>query len=602
MIGGCAPCRTGAVTRVLRDLLVLTLLCAAAYLPGIAAMGLTTERESLRLIAAQEMHARSDWLVPSIQGHVYLDKPPLMYWCILLLSGDAGPGEAELRLTAAIAGLLGVLASYWCAATLFRNSPVNERFAVAFWTGALLATGLLYARASRTGAIDILLAAPTALAFLLIFLLWNESRRPARWAYTAALCAVSGVLMLVKGPPGLIAPVLASLLAPIAAEAFPADAERRRRRPAILAGALAGAAVLVFRAGEVTEFTQAVGLAVFCLMAWEAGRFFVRAAPRGSFRPVLAAWARIGVPVWVVAGGAALGAWASAVAARLGPEAVRRAADEQASENIQILDLDAPLRSLEAMSYGAGMGSVFAIVTLVWLGSRRPPIPRAVWLLLAWVLAGFIAFSSLGGGSGRYLLPLCPGVAMLGAWGFVELQSRRPSGARARVRALMSFCAAASVGLGVWYGVLRPMLMPDRSSRAFVQELRREQSLDQFAGMFSFEFWSASLAVYAGRPVEPVMDQKRVPDYQGEPVTPEEMVRRMRHADGAGWVILLREHTPRRDDGLRDAEEVLAGLGVKLRRLPVDAEYRIDEYTTPVNAYHAWIPDDPAADGDGAGS
>ena len=48
----------------------------------------------------REMLARGDWVVPHLQGEPYLDKPPLIYWLVMLsypafgVVGGVGPARA----------------------------------------------------------------------------------------------------------------------------------------------------------------------------------------------------------------------------------------------------------------------------------------------------------------------------------------------------------------------------------------------------------------------------------------------------------------------------------------------------------------------------
>src|SRR5690606_20192313 len=97
-----------------RDLAILTLVCAVAYCFGLVDHGLTNWQEGMRAVAARDMQARGDWIVPTLEGRPYLAKPPMIYWCQLLLAEITGrrAGIVELRLTVALAGWSGVVALY----------------------------------------------------------------------------------------------------------------------------------------------------------------------------------------------------------------------------------------------------------------------------------------------------------------------------------------------------------------------------------------------------------------------------------------------------------------------------------------------------------
>src|SRR5262249_57664622 len=78
----------------------------------------------------REMLARGDWVVPHLQGQPYLDKPPLLYWLVMLSYSVFGVSEAAARLVPALATHGTILVVY-----LIGRRSLGERSA--FW-GALL--------------------------------------------------------------------------------------------------------------------------------------------------------------------------------------------------------------------------------------------------------------------------------------------------------------------------------------------------------------------------------------------------------------------------------------------------------------------------------
>src|SRR5207248_897606 len=89
-------------------------LCWLVYLPGLTTQGLANWQESQRALVAREMQSRGEWIVPTVEGRPYLAKPPMIYWCQIAIARARGAvsGEFELRLTVALAGWAGVLATY----------------------------------------------------------------------------------------------------------------------------------------------------------------------------------------------------------------------------------------------------------------------------------------------------------------------------------------------------------------------------------------------------------------------------------------------------------------------------------------------------------
>ncbi len=307
-----------------RDATLLIAACAIAYIIGPDTHGLTNWQEAQRLVVAAEMHARSDWIVPTINGAPYLAKPPLIYWCQLLLapltSATGAPTLLTLRLTVALAGLAGVLATWWLARRITRdlpapsNTPTWQRSA-SLWSALFLASGILYTRSSRIGELDILLVAPVVLAIGGLWIAWQHARTN-RWSPTGLTLAALGLTLaaMAKGPPGVLVPLLAwtGLVIHTA----------RHDRPALQSALL-------------------------------------RANPIPALIPA-------GLAVW---------GWFMAAGARIGDDALATTTSGEVNDNLRLFVADAPINNLEAMSYGAGVGSIGAIIALVWI-LKGPPQAR----------------------------------------------------------------------------------------------------------------------------------------------------------------------------------------------------------------------------------
>ena len=59
----------------------------------------------------RQMLAQGRWLVPTLHGQDYLDKPPLVYWAVMLSYRAFGPCDWAARLVPGLAGVLTVLAT-----------------------------------------------------------------------------------------------------------------------------------------------------------------------------------------------------------------------------------------------------------------------------------------------------------------------------------------------------------------------------------------------------------------------------------------------------------------------------------------------------------
>src|SRR5882672_4628733 len=111
-----------------RSLLLLVLVSGALLYPCLSFF-LFEPDEGRYAQIPREMLARGDWIVPTLQGEPYLDKPPLFYWAVMLAYAIFGVHAWAARLVPALAVQASVLLSY-----LLGRRLVGER--AAFW-GAL---------------------------------------------------------------------------------------------------------------------------------------------------------------------------------------------------------------------------------------------------------------------------------------------------------------------------------------------------------------------------------------------------------------------------------------------------------------------------------
>ena len=90
------------------DLLLLIL--ALAFMTfGIGNYGLYEPHESHFAMVAREMLLRGDWITPHLNGAVYLNKPPLLYWLIAIAINIFGDTEFAARLPLVLVGWLGIV-------------------------------------------------------------------------------------------------------------------------------------------------------------------------------------------------------------------------------------------------------------------------------------------------------------------------------------------------------------------------------------------------------------------------------------------------------------------------------------------------------------
>lgn len=197
---GMVPPRAGRVLYAGPALLAVAALVAALYLGGLGAYPLANATESLYAEIAREMLRTGHLIVPRLDGVVYLQKPPLLYWLAAGSFAAFGVGTGAARLVCALAGLAAIVATGTMARRFSGRTAALYAVLVLATSGGFLFTAHVFFFAT-------LLTLWTATALLAGFR-WYEtgSRRALR---LAALALALGVLtkglvaLAIVGLPGL---------------------------------------------------------------------------------------------------------------------------------------------------------------------------------------------------------------------------------------------------------------------------------------------------------------------------------------------------------------------------------------------------------------
>jgi 4-amino-4-deoxy-L-arabinose transferase-like glycosyltransferase len=147
---------------------------------------------------AREMLATHNYFWPTINGHVYYDKPLGSYWLVVwstYLTG--GMNEAAARLPCAVAGLLAVAFVMLLAKRLY-----DRRTAIV--AGIVLATSFSFVFFSRHASADV--ETLTGELAALILFLRNETKQDGWWV--VGLWIIMAVTSLTKGLLGFALPLL----------------------------------------------------------------------------------------------------------------------------------------------------------------------------------------------------------------------------------------------------------------------------------------------------------------------------------------------------------------------------------------------------------
>ena len=184
-----------------RDLLVLALLGSLLFLPGLGRRDLWNPDEARYAEVAREMAASGSWAVPVLNGQIYSQKPPLLFWSIAFFGWlRGGLDETAARLPSALSAIGALLLVY----------RIGERFfgrRAAWMAAAVFITCFRILWQGRFGQIDMLLTALVALGVWFWVRGYTEAR--PRLYLLFFLCA--GLATVAKGPVGLLPPLLSIL-------------------------------------------------------------------------------------------------------------------------------------------------------------------------------------------------------------------------------------------------------------------------------------------------------------------------------------------------------------------------------------------------------
>jgi 4-amino-4-deoxy-L-arabinose transferase-like glycosyltransferase len=195
--------------------LLVAALAAVVLLPNLGGPPLWDDDEPRNAACSLAMHATGDWVVPTFNGRLRVEKPALVNWLHLAGFAVAGVNETGARLGSALLTLATCLLTWRIGAAVF--TP-----AVGCWAGIVMATCLWTAVGGRAATPDPPLVFCTTLA---LWLFVRGGRLPGRdgtgWrsgpvqltaGAAAAVGAALGLAVLAKGPVGLVPPVAAFLL------------------------------------------------------------------------------------------------------------------------------------------------------------------------------------------------------------------------------------------------------------------------------------------------------------------------------------------------------------------------------------------------------
>ncbi|MBZ0252129.1 MAG: glycosyltransferase family 39 protein, partial [Candidatus Methylomirabilis sp.] len=186
--------------KALADSLLVLLLSVLLYTPGIGARDFWEADEPRYPEVARQMIVEGRWLIPYLNGDIYMEKPPIYFWAMRIpyaIQGDL----TEVGARSVIVGFAAVA----LAATYLLGALMVGR--TAGWVAALAtATTFEVSEFSQTAVMDVPMLAFITPA-LLAYALWTRfDWRPRTMQAAAYACMGLGVLT--KGPLAVLLPGL----------------------------------------------------------------------------------------------------------------------------------------------------------------------------------------------------------------------------------------------------------------------------------------------------------------------------------------------------------------------------------------------------------
>ena len=155
-------------------------------------------------VTARRMLESGDWMVPSYNGQLRLEKTPLNYWLVALAGKLTGRiDEFSARVPSVACAILSTLAILY-----FVKRWLGFRTAVI--SALIWSTSLGFVRYGRSGRPEMSLTCFVAIAFLAFYSALRSADRKRQVVYMLIFWASFGVAMLAKGPaplPLILAPL-----------------------------------------------------------------------------------------------------------------------------------------------------------------------------------------------------------------------------------------------------------------------------------------------------------------------------------------------------------------------------------------------------------
>jgi 4-amino-4-deoxy-L-arabinose transferase-like glycosyltransferase len=179
---------------------ILIVLGIVIYFANLGGYSIYILDEAKNAACAMEMKAKGEWIIPTFNGQLRTDKPPLHYYCMMLAYSIFGVTPFAARFFSALAGILLILVVFQVV-----KKVINE--SVALYTVLILLSSLQLAIQFHMAVPDPYLILWITICLFAFFITLHHQPQAVWVMYGAA-----GLAFMSKGPVGIVLPGLVALV------------------------------------------------------------------------------------------------------------------------------------------------------------------------------------------------------------------------------------------------------------------------------------------------------------------------------------------------------------------------------------------------------
>ncbi|MEK6278861.1 MAG: glycosyltransferase family 39 protein [Acidobacteriota bacterium] len=189
-----------------RGSLFLFLVIVAFYLYGLGQFPLLGPDEPRYAQVALEMFLRNDLITPTLGGHLWFEKPALLYWMMIASYKLFGVSEWSARFPSALSGILTIAGVFLVGRRVEETTADGQLRGLGFWSALAASTTLGIVVFSRAASFDIVLTMTITWSLAFLFLHELEEARKRRQILLIGFYVFIGLSLLAKGFIGAFIP------------------------------------------------------------------------------------------------------------------------------------------------------------------------------------------------------------------------------------------------------------------------------------------------------------------------------------------------------------------------------------------------------------